>query len=250
MCLILLAFQHHPDYPLVVAANRDEFYQRPTLPAHFWQEAPELFAGKDLQAGGTWMGITRNGRFAAVTNYRDSAAAPQPAISRGALCRNFLTTQIDPYQYLTQLHQNHTRYAGFNLLVGSAEQLFYYSNRQGEISPLSPGIHGLSNGLLNADWPKVESGKNALREILAQNSDPIALQALLLDQQVADDGGLPDTGIGLEAERMLSSRFIQFEGYGTRCTTVLRTDCNGHIDWLEQHFNGSGASSAIRQHWL
>jgi uncharacterized protein with NRDE domain len=241
MCLILFAFQQDPDYPLIVAANRDEFYRRPTQAAHFWPEAPRLFAGKDLQAGGTWMGVTKEGRFAAVTNYRETAIPPEHAISRGELCKNFLNSDISAANYLDQLDQKKNRYAGFNLLAGTSNELYYYSNRQGLIQAITPGVHGLSNGLLNTSWPKVETGKTALAHMLATNSSPEGLLDLLLDKKIADDDALPSTGVDINTERLLSSRFILSEHYGTRSSAALRMDYHGNIDWAEQSFNQQGA---------
>ena len=245
MCLILFALQQHPDYPLIVAANRDEFYQRPTQAAHFWPEAPALFAGKDLQAGGTWMGVTKGGRFAAVTNYRETAAPPEHAISRGELCKNFLLADINAENYLDQLDQSKNHYAGFNLLVGDSSALYYYSNRQGVIQAITPGVHGLSNNLLNTPWPKVESGKTILTSMIATPSEPEQLLSLLLDKQIADDAALPNTGVDLDTERLLSSRFIHSEHYGTRSSAVLRIDHSGRIDWTEQCFDQLGPSTEI-----
>ena len=244
MCLILFAFQQDPDYPLIVAANRDESYQRPTLSAHYWQQSPEMFAGMDLQAGGTWMGITKQGRFAAVTNYREPSSAPVSAISRGELCKNFLCSHLSAEQYLQQIAQQGELFAGFNLVVGTPQELFCYSNRQQRIDAIPAGIHGLSNGLLNEPWPKVAQGKIDLELKLQQSSSPAKLLPLLLDNQVADDELLPSTGIDIETERLLSSRFIQSESYGTRSSTILRINKANKSEWLEQAFNRHGAIGA------
>ena len=238
MCLILFAFQYHRQFPLVVAANRDEFYARPTLPAHFWQQHPNLFAGRDMQAGGTWMGITTSGRFAAVTNYRepsmDANNNGQPMLSRGELTTDYLTTTVNAEDYLNTVLQNKTRYAGFNLLVGDEKQLLYYSNRMTHWQTLTPGIYGLSNGLLNEPWPKVESGKRELKTVLRGNVDPEPLLNILLDTTAACDKQLPDTGLGIEKERLLSSRFIRSEHYGTRASTVLIVDRQRDVVIWEQ----------------
>ncbi|MCP3906602.1 MAG: NRDE family protein [Oceanicoccus sp.] len=248
MCLILFAYQHHPDFPLIVAANRDEFYQRPTQAGHFWPEAPSLFAGRDLEAGGTWMGVNKQGRFAAVTNYRENTVVPADAISRGNLCSDFLRSDNNTVSYLQSIDQQKQQYAGFNLLAGTMNQLYYYSNRQGEIKPLAPGVHGLSNSLLNTSWPKVDTGVASLENIIASTTDPKQILTLLLDQQRASDHELPSTGIDIEMERMLSSRFIQSENYGTRSSTVLCVDRNGGVAWLEQSFDAKGVTSGIRSH--
>lgn len=259
MCLILFAFEHHPDFPLIVASNRDEFYQRPTELGHFWPDAPQLFAGRDREAGGTWMGVTKDGRFAAVTNFRErisstaddsdsnsSASDPQQAtLSRGELTRQFLVGNATPYDYLEQIDANHQRYAGFNLLVGSLgagkpPTLYCYSNRQRQINRLGPGLYGLSNGLLDESWPKVDGGKRALADILSHSSDPATLLPVLLDPTAAADDQLPDTGVDKNTERLLSSRFIRSELYGTRTATIVRIDKQRRIDWLEQSFDESG----------
>jgi uncharacterized protein with NRDE domain len=250
MCLILFAYQHHPDYPLIVCANRDEFYQRPTQAAHWWPEQPQLFAGKDLQAGGTWMGLSLDGRFSAVTNYRSNSAIPPQAISRGSLCADFLSTNTDSQRYLNTIDQQKERYAGFNLLLGSPRQLFYYSNQLGKISELTPGIYGLSNGLLNDYWPKTTTGKADLAKQLEQAVEAKKLLTLLQHSNQPEDCDLPDTGIDLETERLLSSRFIQSPEYGTRTSTVLLIDHSGHGQWLEQHYDAMGPSGKAKLHQL
>lgn len=240
MCLILFAFQHHPDFPLIVSANRDEFYRRPTLPAHYWNEAPHIFAGKDLQAGGTWMGVTKTGRFAAVTNFRELSAPPEQAISRGALCSDFLNSNLHPEAYLKVIDQKKHRYSGFNLLLGDGQQLYNYSNRQGDIQALRPGIHGLSNGLLNENWPKVQRGKQTLEKTLTNSSSLQAILPILFNKQQAKPSELPTTGVDDDTEQLLSSRFIQSPEYGTRTSTVCRIDRASNCDWLEQHFDANG----------
>ncbi len=245
MCLILFAFQHHPQYPLIIAANRDEFYQRPATPAHFWEDAPRVFAGRDLQAGGTWMGITHDGRFAAVTNYRSPQHPPANAISRGTLCQEFLSSEIDPKTFLQKIDRQKERYAGFNLLVGNKDALFYYSNRKPGIQQLAPGIYGLSNGLLDDPWPKVKKGKTALTVQLQQDFMPQDILEILLDDTTAIDEDLPATGIDYEMEKLLSSRFIFSEGYGTRCSTVLIIDQQNHWQWHSQHFAEQGSAGPV-----
>ena len=162
MCLILFAHRVHPAYPLVVAANRDEWFRRPTAPAAFWPDAPEVFAGRDLEQRGTWLGVTRRGRFAALTNYRDPGSNRPDAPSRGALVSAFLRSQAPPMAYLERLRDESARYNGFSLLAGDRDTLGYFSNREGEIRELAPGLYGLSNSLLDVAWPKVESGKSRL----------------------------------------------------------------------------------------
>jgi uncharacterized protein with NRDE domain len=221
MCLITFAWQVHPDFPLIVAANRDEFYHRAAEPARFWAEAPWVLAGKDLQAGGTWMGVTRQGRFAALTNYREPGV-PAGELSRGLLVSEFLTSRVEPYHYAEQIAQEGARYSGFNLLVSNGQQLVAVSNRGLAPTVLMPGIHGLSNHLLNTPWPKVEKVKHGLTQILQQAAlEKETLFNLMADTQQAADEALPHTGVGLEMERLLSSPFIQSAAYGTRVSTVI-----------------------------
>jgi uncharacterized protein with NRDE domain len=237
MCLILVAIDAHPKYKLVIAANRDEFYDRPTAPAAFWPDAPQLLAGRDLREGGTWIGVTRAGRIAAVTNYRDPESNKANAPSRGKLVSDFLLGQGHPFQYLEQLSRDANRYSGFNLLVGQRGEVYWYSNHGQEIRKLSPGIHGLSNHLLDTPWPKVKKGSEALGRVLAAE-DPSAdeLFQLLIDHTTAPDECLPDTGVGLELERMLSPIFISSPGYGTRSSTVIMMDHSGTIAFTERSF--------------
>ncbi len=236
MCLILLAHDAHPRYRLVVAANRDEFYERPTAPAAWWDDAPAVLAGRDLRGGGTWMGITRGGRFAAVTNYRDVAPPSPDAPSRGHLVGDFLAGDGAPGAYLRALEPRAGEYAGFNLLVGDGSGLWYYGNRGGDARPLGPGVYGLSNALLDTPWPKVERGRAALREAVSsgEDVDPEALFRILWDAEPAPDLLLPDTGVGIERERMLSSSFIRSPEYGTRASTVLLVGRDGRVRFVER----------------
>lgn len=254
MCLILFAYQVHPDYPLIVAANRDEFYSRPTAQPAFWEDQPTLFAGRDLQAGGTWMGLNRNGRFAAITNYREGTPDPAGRPSRGELCTRYLSADDSVSQHLQFLQQHGAQYAGFNLLLAdfsqpASPQLGYYSNRSADGGRLlSPGIYGLSNGLLNDPWPKVSSGKQALQQTLQQ--DLTDIQQILLNDSTAPPAQLPDTGIDKTLEEQLSSRFIAIGDYGTRSSTVLRIDRSGKVEWLEQNFDQHGATGPARDYTI
>ncbi|MBV9774904.1 MAG: NRDE family protein [Gemmatimonadetes bacterium] len=236
MCLILLAHDAHPRYRLIVAANRDEFYARPTAPAGWWDDAPGVLAGRDLRGGGTWMGITREGRWAAVTNYRETTPPPVDAPSRGGLVGGFLLGEGEPEAYLRALLPSVGAYAGFNLLVGDGERLAYLSNRGEGVRVLGPGIYGLSNALLDTPWPKVERGKAALREVVRRGDEPDveALLRVLADTDPAPDPLLPDTGVGVERERMLSSPFIASPEYGTRASTVLLVARDGGVVLVER----------------
>jgi uncharacterized protein with NRDE domain len=243
MCLILIACQVHPRYPLILAANRDEFYQRPTAAAAFWPDAPQILAGRDLVRQGTWLGITRSGRFAALTNYRDPHAARRNAPSRGELVSEFLRSEIRAEDYLERLRAETPAYNGYNLLFGNQDGLYCYSNKSGEAVRLAPGFHGLSNHLLDTPWPKVVRGKETLAKVVG-NSDFFRedLFAILADRTPAADELLPDTGVGLARERMLSSIFITSERYGTRSSTVLLIDANRQVSFSERSFNGGGVT--------
>lgn len=239
MCLFFCAFEIHPTYRLIIAANRDEFYERPSQPAAFWPEAPELLAGKDLRGGGTWFGITRSGRIAAVTNYRDPRSHRNDAPSRGMLLTDYLLGRTDPAAYLEDVRRKGDAYNGFNLIVGTTRELFYYSNRKGGVITLTPGLYGLSNHLLDTPWPKVARGKEALGDLLSRGGDPApeALFDILSDRSIVEDRLLPETGIGLEWERILSARFIASPVYGTRSSTLLYVDRKDRVTFIERNFN-------------
>lgn len=236
MCLVLIAYKHHPLYDLVLLANRDEFYDRPTSPAEFWEDQPNVLAGRDLRAGGTWMGITRQGRYAAVTNYREAPREGSAAPSRGALVAGYLLGNASPEAYMERLRSQGARYNGFNLLVGDREHLYYYSNREDIVRPLAPGLYGLSNHLLDTPWFKVEQGKAELEAALYGGGplSPDDLFPILANEAPAPDEMLPETGVGLEWERVLSARFIASPSYGTRSSTVLLIERSGHVRFVEQ----------------
>lgn len=238
MCLILFAYDSHPDYRLILAANRDEFHDRPTARAAFWEDAPDILAGRDLRGGGTWMGVTRNGRVAAITNFRDPAGQNPDAPSRGWLVRDFLQGRATPGEYLEHLASLSAEYNGFNLLVADAAGLGYYSNRMQHPRLLTPGVYGLSNALLDAAWPKIIRGKAALAALLApeKHLSSDALFQLLADREVAGDESLPNTGIPREMERVLSPMFIATARYGTRSSTVLLLDHEGNVTFAERTF--------------
>jgi uncharacterized protein with NRDE domain len=240
MCLILFAHDAHPEYRLVVAANRDEFYARPTAPAAPWEEAPQVVAGRDLRGGGTWMGITRQGRWAALTNFRDPREFDRDAPSRGRLVGDFLLGDEPPREYLEALRPRADAFNGFNLLVGDPDSLFWFSNRAPNAARrLEPGIYGLSNDLLDTPWPKVQRGKAALARLLerADAMRPEALLEVLLDRTYTADHELPDTGVGWERERMLSSLFIVSPEYGTRSSTALLVDRSGRALLVERTYD-------------
>jgi uncharacterized protein with NRDE domain len=221
MCLILVAWRAHPEFPLVVAANRDEFFARPTTTASFWPGSG-ILAGRDLQAGGTWMGVSPSGRFAALTNFRDPARHRDDAKSRGQLVADFLVAEAPAQAWLEQLRADSGRYNPFNLIVGDASALACLSSVTGEVRDLAPGVFGLSNHLLDTPWPKVEAAKSSLSGALSALSNDGALFDLLRDDSVHPDELLPRTGISLEWERLLSAAFVKAPGYGTRSSTVLK----------------------------
>lgn len=250
MCLIIFAHQANPDLPLVVAANRDEFFARPTRTAQFWTgdgTEGDLLAGKDLQAGGTWLGITRSGRFAAVTNIRDPSQVERKPRSRGELTVDFLLSNKTAADYAEALKHSYSEYAGYNLLLSDGSEFYYVNNFQSLSQKLTPGIYGLSNGLLNNDWPKVVRGQQGLQSLLHSESDlhTDQLIALMANREQAADGELPDTGLPRELERRLSSAFIADDnrGYGTLCSTAIIQDRGGRIRFSEQNYSATGAAT-------
>ena len=242
MCLILVAYHAHPRYGLILAANRDEFYDRPTAAAAFWEDAPQLFAGRDLVHGGSWLGITGCGRLAALTNYREPHDARKDAPSRGGLVSGFLKSEAGTERYLERLRAEGPAFNGYNLLLGDPDNLYCYSNKSRQTVRLTPGIHGLSNHLFDSPWPKVTRGREALARVVAAESfSREDLFAILADRTPAPDELLPDTGVGLELERLLSSIFIASERYGTRSSTLVLVDTNRRVSFVERSFNGGAA---------
>jgi uncharacterized protein with NRDE domain len=245
MCLILIAREAHPDYKLIVAANRDEYYDRPTSALAKWADFPSVAAGRDLKSGGTWMGVTDGGRFAALTNYRDPRARREDAPSRGLLVSGFLVSEAGVESYLEDLKKSAADYNDFNFLAGGHEGLTFFSTR-GEGKKLGTGVFGLSNHLLDTPWPKVEKGKEGLEAVLGYSGNELvdSLLKLLEDRGKAPDSKLPDTGIGIEWERVLSSIFIESPTYGTRSSSVVLFDRNGEITFIEQTFENGEKSGA------
>lgn len=237
MCLIFLSVNNHPDYKLIVAANRDEFYNRKTAAAEYWKDNPEILGGRDLEAGGTWLGITKTGRMSMITNYRDLKNIKSNAPSRGHLVSDYLASRISPELYLKSLEPKDKLYNGYNLLVGTPDEMWYHSNYKEGIQELKNGLFGLSNHLLETPWPKVESGKKRMKEILRRSFKPEDFFEMLLDEEIATDNLLPDTGVGLERERALSAMFIKSPGYGTRCSTVVLIDNNNQVFFTERVYD-------------
>jgi uncharacterized protein with NRDE domain len=244
MCLILFAYKVHPKYNLIVAANRDEFYQRPTAPVHFWEDDSGILAGRDLEKMGTWMGVTKSGRFAALTNYRNPMEVTEGKLSRGELVTNALLYKGDIKGYMESLVKNNDWYPGYNLLAGDGDELYYYSNMGKELKTITPGIYGVSNHLLNTEWPKVQAGKEGLAAILNTNQKDYVEPLLTLLQKAdqAPDEQLPQTGVSLELERMLSAMFIKSEGYGTRSSTIMLMS-EQEILYVERVFSNNEANT-------
>lgn len=250
MCLLTFAIDEHADYPFIFAGNRDEFHARPTASAQWWEDAPDVFGGRDLEAGGTWLGIRRDGRFAVVTNYRDPDLKPADALSRGELVRRFLATNLSMSDMHAWLIDDAVRFAGFNLLYGQlqvnnpAGNLWYFSNVL-DTGPerLQSGIHGLSNHLLDTPWPKVVRTRERLADIIRTGeTGHDALLDMLDDPEPADDDDLPDTGIPLDWERRLSAPKIISDTYGTRAATTLLLDRHGRLSFRERSFDATGSA--------
>lgn len=238
MCLIVFAWRPGHPQPLVLAANRDEFYERATLPLGEWQESPGLYAGRDLLAGGTWLGVTDEGRFAALTNIRDPRQ-PRGGNSRGELTTAFLQGNLDAEAFLAELAPRVDDYSGFNLLLGDRRALYFFNSEQGEIRRLMPGLYGLSNADLDTPWPKVLRATAALAKTL-NDPQPDNLLELLGDCQQPPRVLLPDTGVGIDWEMLLATVFIVGPGYGTRASTALVLQGDGGIRLTERSFGGGG----------
>lgn len=239
MCLLLLALDARPDLPLVLAANRDEFYDRPTAPSAWWPGSHGILAGRDLRQGGTWLGVTRRGRLAALTNIREPSRFDPAAPSRGLLVRGFLESGADAAGYLASLAGVPCN--GFNLVAYDGERAAVFSNRAEGVRPLGPGFHGFANGVLACNWPKVRRGIEGLRRALSEGERlEEALLELLADRTPAADEELPDTGVGLEAERLLSPLFTRTAVYGTRTSTVVAFRADGRVTWVELPYDREG----------
>jgi uncharacterized protein with NRDE domain len=238
MCLIFIALKNHSRYKLIVAANRDEFYERKTAAASFWKDHPEILGGRDLEAFGTWLGMTRSGRICMVTNFRDLKNINPNAPSRGKLVTDFLLEKSTGEEYLKKLESRAKKYNGFSLIAGTVDSLYYLSNYKEGLILLNSGLFGLSNHLLETPWPKVEKGKTEIQVVL---KSPVVraedLFEVLSDDRISSDAQLPDTGVGLERERALSAAFIKSPGYGTRSSTVILVDYNNHVSFHERSYD-------------
>jgi len=238
MCLVFFSVKQHPDYPLIVVANRDEFYNRSTKSAGYWPASPQVLGGLDLQANGTWLGITTEGKIGWLTNFRDPKNISPQATSRGLLVSDYLTSSQKALKYLKMIERKENTYNPFNLIVGTIEELYYFSNYKKGIEKIAPGLYGLSNAFLDTPWPKVKLGKEKLSAILKKEKfDTEELFELLSDNSSPPDYQLPDTGIGLELERALSSMFVKTQNYGTRCSTIIMADNNNRIFFSERVYD-------------
>ncbi len=243
MCLILFAYRVVPRAPLIVAANRDEYFTRPAAPAALWTDHPSVLAGRDLSAGGTWLGVSTTGRFAALTNFRNPADHRRDAPSRGELVKAFLTARMSARSYAHDLAREARRYNGFCLLAGDRDHLFFYSNRAEAPLEVEPGVHGLANHLLDTPWPKVVKGRAGLTQLAASPFSIDDHLALLDDTVPAGERDLPHAGVDVERERRLSSLRILSADYGTRCSTVVRITSRGTIDFAERSYRADGEVS-------
>ncbi len=242
MCLLIIAYKVHPKYKVILAANRDEYYSRPSDHLNFWKDNPNILAGRDLKCHGTWLGVTRKGRFSAVTNYRDPNAIKEGRPSRGLLVKEYLETDIPPAEYLREVKRRSSEYNPFNLIVGDIEELWYYSNRS-DIKRLESGIYGLSNHLLDTPWPKTKRAKVGIKHIIDQyDIDVEAVFTLLNDKSLPPDNELPDTGVGYQKERMLSPIFIESPDYdyGTRSSSLILMEEKA-IHFFEQNYMPSSS---------
>ncbi|MEO8627276.1 MAG: NRDE family protein [Betaproteobacteria bacterium] len=242
MCLILLACRSHPDFSLIVAANRDEFFERPTLPAARWTDNSSVIGGRDLEKGGSWLAAACGGRLAAVTNFRDPHRPNGGTRSRGLLISDYVSHEQTPAAFLDGLQKQSDHYDGFNLIVADRGDAFHFSNISNAVTALPPGVHGLSNHLLNTRWPKVERCKAAMTRLLTRSGETLVddLFAALLDAEIPLDADLPATGVSLDWERRLSTVFITGSVYGTRASTVVLIDYAGAVTLVERRFAPDG----------
>ncbi|HEX6260929.1 MAG TPA: NRDE family protein [Woeseiaceae bacterium] len=239
MCLIAFAWNAHPEYRLILAANRDEFHGRPSEAMHWWQDREDLLAGRDLEAGGTWLGVSRSGRFAAVTNYREELQRPHSGRSRGELVVGFLQDEQTALAFCTSIDLG--PYRGVSMLAAAGDEMAYVSNRGDAARSLAPGIYGLSNASLDTPWTKVARSKAALRLATQQESfDTEFLFRLLADREPAATDDYAGAGLPPELARAVSAPFIASTDYGTRCSTALLVGRSGCIQMYERRFDNAG----------
>jgi uncharacterized protein with NRDE domain len=244
MCLLVLAWLKHPRYRLVVAANRDEFHERPAAPLNWWGDGVAILAGRDLVAGGTWMGVNRDGSFGAVTNFREPSRTALPGVpSRGTLVPRFLAGNTTPADFIERLRESAAEFAGFNVIAAGSRSLVYYSNRAAGVPrALEPGVYGLSNHELDSPWPKLTRLRERLAAQINRSGEPeiATLFDLLADREPADDPTLPATELPTDIERAISAPFVLHPSYGTRCSTVLLAGHDGRVVTAERRFDAAG----------
>ncbi|ENW98245.1 NRDE family protein [Acinetobacter sp. NIPH 298] len=254
MCIVAFAWQVLEELPLCLISNRDEFYHRPSVALHAWENS-SIVAGQDLQSGGTWMGVTASGRWAIVTNFRNGREQQQYQTSRGHLIQDFLESDLAPIRFAQMLEQKQQDYAGFNLFVGDTQQAVYMSNRGEAPQVLAKGVYVVSNGLMSEDWKKtMHLRKRFTQEFLPMLQQPqisesdleYAIWDILEDERKVIPELLPDTGISKEMEALLSSTFIQSPIYGTRCSNFLRMTPT-QWQWLEKVQQGEQQGNIVRQ---
>ncbi|MDP4121399.1 MAG: NRDE family protein [Bacillota bacterium] len=252
MCLIVMALETHPQYRLILAANRDEFFSRQAQKTHFWGEYPGILAGRDLEQGGTWLGVSQKGMFGAITNYRDPAHHNSALQSRGRIITEYLSGYCSAAEYMGTLSSGGTRYNGFNLIAGDNKEVWYYSNYCDRGQKLKPGIYGLSNSLLDVAWPKVRLVKKKMENLLKTwRGEPEELLLMLADKTLPADSELPSTGVSLEWERRLAPIFIDCrDGYGTRASTILTIAYNGTVNLIERTFFPDGEWEEIAHEFV
>ena len=237
MCLIAFAYKKHPNFPLIIIANRDEFYERPTKAVHFWDDAPHILAGKDLRMNGSWLGVSKSRRFAAITNYRDPSRPETGLLSRGAIVKSFLNTEKTSVDFVKELRGNKDLYGGFNVLLYDGEQMRHYNNVFDEHTVVVPGVHSVSNATLNSPWPKATFAAKVLQQAIDKETiETNQLISLLENDVIASEDILPDTGVGIYLERALSAAFVKLPNYGTRCSTAITINKKGHIQLQERTY--------------
>jgi len=246
MCLLVFAWRTHPEFPLILAGNRDEFHERPAQAAHWWPGPNEILAGKDLNGGGSWLGISRNGRFAVVTNYREPNVPTSGKRSRGELVTSFLTSAAPVADWIDGIEAGLDDYGGYNLIAGDADEVHYLTNRGEDHRSLDSGIYGLSNHRLDTPWPKVTAAKEHLRRVLAGGEITTQpLFELLSDRRPAADAELPNTGVPRDWERLLSAAFIVSPSYGTRVSTAVLMRRDGRVSFEERRFGADGEPTGV-----
>jgi uncharacterized protein with NRDE domain len=249
MCLIIVAYKVHPEYPLLIAANRDESHQRPTRQAEYWVNEPSILAGHDLEEGGSWLGMNKYGRIAAVTNYRSGAKLKSSNTSRGLLVSEYLKYKKPSRSYLDSCLANLADFDAFNLLLGDVNGLYFLNSREKTYTQLQAGFYGISNGDFDSNWPKVKRAKQQIHDLLKadQLDSHEAILTTLTDKYLPDDESLPDTGVGIEWERALAPIFITAKDYGTRSSSVVSVNKNDKVRFTERSYDRFGDIENTRQ---